>query len=535
MLQAGFLLCLLPVSHLAVAQTNNSANSARTTPGVALRSGLDPSNAAKRKKGVVAVRIWPSEDYSRITIESDEKLEATYTIQPKPLQMVVSIKKLQLGAELRNVVTKVQADDPNISTIHIAQKTTDTVQMVIDLKQGVRPEVFTLKPIAPYHWRLVFDLYPLTPTDPLADLIAERLQRFEATEPPTPEPAPAPAPQPSAQPTPPTAPPTPTLPPPAAPGRPAPLPPIKPPADGDLLGDWIRDNGNKLPPVAPPAPSQPPAITPRPRPTPPPPPPPPAPPKPRPAPAPSPVPTMRRTDRIIIVALDPGHGGEDPGAIGPAGTYEKVVVLQISLLLRNLINRTRINGIPMQTFMTRDRDFFVPLGVRVQKARRVKADLFLSIHADGFTSPKARGASVYALSRRGATSTTARWLADKENQSDMIGGVNVHSHDRQVQEAMLDMSTSVQVRDSLQLGNHIAQAMGRVAHMHKKQVEQANFAVLRNPDTPSVLVETGFITNPQEERLLRSRDHQAQLAEALLQGIQAYFRQNPPQARVRSV
>lgn len=244
---------------------------------------------------------------------------------------------------------------------------------------------------------------------------------------------------------------------------------------------------------------------------------------------------MRRTDRIIIVALDPGHGGEDPGAIGPAGTYEKVVVLQISLLLRNLINRTRINGIPMQTFMTRDRDFFVPLGVRVQKARRVKADLFLSIHADGFTSPKARGASVYALSRRGATSTTARWLADKENQSDMIGGVNVHSHDRQVQEAMLDMSTSVQVRDSLQLGNHIAQAMGRVAHMHKKQVEQANFAVLRNPDTPSVLVETGFITNPQEERLLRSRDHQAQLAEALLQGIQAYFRQNPPQARVRSV
>jgi N-acetylmuramoyl-L-alanine amidase len=235
------------------------------------------------------------------------------------------------------------------------------------------------------------------------------------------------------------------------------------------------------------------------------------------------------------VALDPGHGGEDPGAVGPAGTREKDVVLQIAHLLKERINGLNINGNPMRAFLTRDADFFVPLHVRVDKARRVQADLFVSIHADAFMTPTARGASVFALSQSGASSSAARWMADKENKADLIGGVNVKVQDPHVMRAMLDMSTTAQINDSLKLASAVLGEIGSVGKLHKGQVEQAGFAVLKAPDIPSVLVETAFISNPDEESKLRSGDYQEQLADAVVRGIQRYFARNPPLARSRPI
>ena len=236
-----------------------------------------------------------------------------------------------------------------------------------------------------------------------------------------------------------------------------------------------------------------------------------------------------KTDRLVIVALDPGHGGEDPGAIGPGGTREKDVVLQIALQLRD-----RINQQPnMRAYLTRDADFFVPLHVRVQKAQRVQADLLISIHADAFFTDRPQGASVFALSERGASSSAARWLANKENAADLVGGVNVKVKDVQVRKALLDMSTSAQINDSLKLGGAMLGEIGSVGKLHKPRVEQASFAVLRAPDIPSVLVETAFISNPDEEVRLRSPAYQAQLSDALMRGILRYFAKNPPLARNR--
>ncbi len=211
------------------------------------------------------------------------------------------------------------------------------------------------------------------------------------------------------------------------------------------------------------------------------------------------------------------------------------MVLQIAHRLRERINASVINGNPMRAFLTRDADFFVPLHVRVQKARRVQADLFVSIHADAFLTPTARGASVFALSQGGASSTAARWMADKENKADLIGGVNVKTQDAHVARALLDMSTTAQINDSLKLGSALLGEIGNVGRLHKGQVEQAGFAVLKAPDIPSVLVETAFISNPEEEARLRSDAYQEQLADALMRGIDRYFAKNPPLARSRTV
>jgi N-acetylmuramoyl-L-alanine amidase len=250
------------------------------------------------------------------------------------------------------------------------------------------------------------------------------------------------------------------------------------------------------------------------------------------APAPTPA---RRTDRLIVIALDPGHGGEDPGAIGPAGTREKDVVLRIAQRLQARINASTINGSTMRAFLTRDADFFVPLHVRVQKAQRVQADLFVSIHADAFFTPMARGASVFALSQSGASSSAARWMANKENRADLIGGINVQTQDANVARVLLDMSTTAQINDSLRLGGAMLGEIGQVGRLHKPRVEQAGFAVLKAPNIPSVLVETAFISNPEEEARLRSESYQEQLADALMKGILRYFAANPPLARNRSV
>jgi N-acetylmuramoyl-L-alanine amidase len=246
-------------------------------------------------------------------------------------------------------------------------------------------------------------------------------------------------------------------------------------------------------------------------------------------------PPVQKTDRLIIIAIDPGHGGEDPGATGPSGTREKDVVLQIAHRLRERINASSVNGNPLRAYLTRDADFFVPLHMRVQKARRVQADLFVSIHADAFLTPSARGASVFALSQGGASSTAARWMAARENRADLIGGVNIKNQEKLVAHALLDMSTTAQINDSLKLGSAVLGEIGNLARLHKGSVEQASFAVLKAPDIPSVLVETAFISNPEEEARLRSVAYQEQLADAIMRGIHRSFEKNPPLARSRSL
>ena len=422
-----------------------------------------------RGASIVAVRVWPAADYSRVTIESDRALVAKQFFVSTPPRLAVDIEGLDLDPSLRELVAKVQPDDPNIAGIRVGQNTPGVVRLVVDLKQAARPQVFTLAPVAAYQHRLVFDLYPAEAPDPLEALIAERLRDANSA----------------------TA---------------APLPASAP----DPLGDLIAQQSQRPEAPAPAAP----------------------PPKAR---APAVRTLARSTDRLIIVALDPGHGGEDPGAIGPGGTREKDVVLKVARQLRDRINATQVGGNPMRAFLTRDGDFFVPLGTRVEKARRVQADLFVSIHADAFTTPSARGASVFALSQGGASSSAARWLASKENEADLIGGVNVGSQDRHVQRALLDMSTTAQINDSLKLGSVLLGEIGGMARLHKPRVEQAGFAVLKAPDIPSVLVETAFISNPEEEAKLRSAAYQEQLADALMRGIVRYFAKNPPLARSRTV
>jgi N-acetylmuramoyl-L-alanine amidase len=228
--------------------------------------------------------------------------------------------------------------------------------------------------------------------------------------------------------------------------------------------------------------------------------------------------------------IDPGHGGEDPGAIGRRGTYEKNVTLSIAKKLKALIDEEP----RMRAALTRDDDYFVPLAVRVQKARRVQADLFISIHADAFSTPTARGSSVFALSEHGATSAAARWLAQHENEADLIGGVNLDEKDAVVRSAMLNMSQAAQINDSLRVGRSVLDGIGEINSLHKGSVEQAGFAVLKAPEIPSILVETAFISNPDEEMKLRSEQQQGQFAASILRGIKRYFAQNPPLARTKA-
>jgi len=233
--------------------------------------------------------------------------------------------------------------------------------------------------------------------------------------------------------------------------------------------------------------------------------------------------------RMLTIAIDAGHGGEDPGAIGRRGTQEKDVVLRIAQMLRE-----RVNAEPdMRAYMIRDGDYFVPLAMRVAKARRVQADLFVSIHADAVVRPQARGASVYVLSERGASSSTARFLARRENASDRIGGVNLSSRNREVRQLLLDLTTTAQIQDSSRLGHFVLSELGGVGQLHKPRIEQAGFAVLKAPDIPSILVETAFISNPHEERRLADSRYQARVADAIFRGLRNYLQRHPPAPRAR--
>jgi len=411
---------------------------------------------------IVAVRVWPAADYTRVTIESDAPLAERHFLADNPPRLVIDVDGLELSPALRELVGKVRADDPFIAGLRVGQNQPRLVRLVIDLKQATAPQLFTLAPVAAYQHRLVFDLYPTQERDPLLALIREKeLAEQKAAK-----------------------------------------------AVQDALGEFIGKVEKTPRAASAPPPQQTPA-----------------------PPPPPPAMAQAKIDRLIVIALDPGHGGEDPGAVGPSGLREKDVVLAIALQLRE-----RINALPgMRTMLTRDADFFVPLHERVRKARRVQADLFVSIHADAFMTPQARGASVFALSHNGASSSAARWMADRENAADLVGGVNIKAKDAAVMRTLLDMSTTAQIKDSLRLGGEVLGRIGKVGHLHKPRVEQAGFAVLKAPDIPSILVETAFISNPEEEAKLRDPRYQQQFVDALVTGIRRYFAKNPPLARHRTL
>jgi N-acetylmuramoyl-L-alanine amidase len=443
---------------------------------------------------IVAVRVWPAVDYTRVTIESDTALKTTPLFVANPPRLAVDIDGIELNPALRELVGKVRSDDPYITGVRVGQYTPTTVRLVLDLRQMVQPQVFNLQPVsaggARYQHRLVLDLYPTKVADPLEALIVDRLNGTHSNVPSM-----------TATPSVSTA----TL------GTPS-----------DPLGDLLASQNRQPQPLAAQAPASSTSGA--------------------NAPFTSAASVANNTgqgsERFIIVALDPGHGGEDPGAIGPRGTKEKDVVLQIAHRMRERINntviKTKYGNLPMRAYLTRDADFFVPLQVRVDKARRVQADLFVSLHADAFLTPQAKGASVFALSQGAASSAAARWMANQENRADLVGGLNIKTQDATVQRALLDMSTTAQINDSLKLGSEMLGQIRRIGKLHKPQVEQAGFAVLKAPDIPSVLVETAFISNPDEEARLTSESYQNELADALMKSIERYFSRNPPLARTRN-
>ena len=440
---------------------------------------------------ILAVRVWPADDYTRVTLENDSNLKATHFIVPDPQRLVVDIEGLELNPTLKGLVAKITSNDPYIKQVRVGQNRPNVVRLVFDLKEEVKPQVFTLAPIGTYNHRLIFDLYPIKAVDPIAAMIEKgewSPQGAPIEKPELPAPAPDPLAAQRAQLPPeavikPEAPviaavPAPVLPQPAVPQAPVPQPAVPHPAPASSLPEPARP---------------------------------------------------AKVVRMITIALDPGHGGEDPGAIGSSGTREKDIVLAIAKRLKFKLEEQP----NIRVMLTRDGDYFVPLGTRVDKARKVQADLFVSLHADAFIQPSARGSSVFVLSEKGATSSAARWLANKENLADSIGGVNMKGHDANLASVLLDLSTTAQINDSLKLGKAVLNEIGGIARLHKGAVEQAGFAVLKAPDIPSILIETAFISNPEEEAKLRDNGYQDEIAAAITKGIKRYFSKNPPLAKGR--
>jgi len=383
-----------------------------------VRAGAQPT--------LLAVRVWPAPDYTRVTLEykaaTSQPLNFNHLLLKDPNRLVLDIEGVEFNSVLQSLPGKISETDPQIRLIRAGRFKPEVVRIVIELKAEVKPQVFTLKPVGEYGHRLVLDLYPAEPPDPLMALLQKHGQGDPFATP-------------------------------AKPGKPA-----------------------------------------------------------------EPV-----VDRLVTVVIDPGHGGEDPGAIGHGGSYEKHVTLSIARRLK-----AKIDSQPnMRAVLTRDGDFFIPLGQRVAKARKVKADLFVSIHADAFIKPTARGSSVFVLSENGASSTAARWLAQKENAADLIGGVNIGVKDPHLARTLLDLSQTATLNDSLKLAKAVLGEIGDINALHKPHVEQAGFAVLKAPDIPSILVETAFISNPEEEKRLNDEVYQDKMADALLAGMRRYFKQNP--------
>lgn len=409
---------------------------------------------------VLAVRVWPAKDYTRITIESRESLVFTHQMVHNPERLVVDLEGIELNEILQSLPAKITGQDPYIQLIRAGRNRPGIVRLVIDLKSEIVPQIFTLKPVGEYGHRLVLDLYPTEPVDPLLALL-EKLSPEEAAAGG------------------------------AAPPAKADAKPAKKLAEAERKP--VEATRREAP--AEPAPPQQPAAK-----------------------------DDQGVTRLITIAIDPGHGGEDPGAVGAAGSFEKHVTLSVGRRLK-----ARIDTEPnMRAMLTRDADYFVPLQQRVAKARRVQADLFVSIHADAFISPTARGSSVFVLSDKGASSTAARWLAQKENSADLIGGINLGMKDDHLARTLLDLSQTAAINDSLKVGKAVLGELGGINRLHKGEVEQASFAVLKAPDIPSILIETAFISNPEEEARLNDEAYQDRMADAILRGLKRYFAKNPP-------
>ena len=413
---------------------------------------------------ISATRVWPAQDYTRITLESAAPLQFQLLALKNPDRLALDIDGINVNAALEELSNKIGGNDPYVKSVRVGRFKQGTVRLVFDLKADVKPEVFTLRPVAEYGHRLVLDIYPAQSTDPLITLL-EKNQAAPATF-----------------------------------------------AAAGATGAPTTASANKAieaPPAPdaarPPTPSNPPNA------------------------ASSATPKPARAERTLIVAIDAGHGGEDPGAKGRRGTYEKDVTLAIARRLKEVIDREP----NMRGVLTRDGDYFIPLQGRVQKARRLNADLFVSVHADSFIRPDARGSSVFALSEHGATSVAARWLAKKENEADLIGGVNLDVADPYLKQTLLDLSQTATINDSLKLARAVLDNLGKINTLHKGTVEQAGFAVLKSPDIPSILVETAFISNPAEEQKLTDDGYQQKLAEAIFSGIKNYFAKNPALSRAR--
>jgi N-acetylmuramoyl-L-alanine amidase len=453
---------------------------------------------------LLAVRIWPAPEYTRVTIEHDTPLRFNHFLlrDTKPLRLVVDIEGIDLTPQFAEQIKKIDASDPYIARMRVGQFRPQVVRLVVELKAPIDPQVFGLEPAGPYQHRLVLDLYPEGANDPLMALL--RAPHGADAEPNG------------------------VVNPPATgdtPGALAQAPNTDVPAGqaSSTSGDAMR--GNPAPAEPPQAPAGEPA-----------------------APAMTEMPgnaadesapaagnaeraTARRNARamrrLITIAVDPGHGGEDPGAVGKRGTYEKIVTLSIGRQLAALID----DRADYRVLMTRDADYFVPLAMRVEKARRVEADLFVSIHADAWVRSDAQGSSVFALSERGASSSAAAELARQQNDADRIGGINVASRNSLVSRVVLDLSTTAQISDSLRVGDSVLHELGGVNRLHRGHVEQAGFAVLKAPTIPSILVETAFISNPDEEARLRDQGYQRQMAAAVFNGIRSYFARHPPLVR----
>jgi N-acetylmuramoyl-L-alanine amidase len=383
---------------------------------LALQCAASPAIAGEV---VASARIWPARDYTRLTLESKAPLKFHLFSLAHPDRLVLDLEGVEPGEALNSLEGKVSGDDPYIGKLRVARNRPGVLRLVLDLKSEVKPQVFTLKPIGEYGYRLVLDVYPRVAEDPLLTLIESDSKTTPAYK------------------------------------------------DGAV-------------------------------------------------------------SRLATIVIDPGHGGEDPGARGRHGTYEKNVTLMIARRLKKLIDAEP----GMRAMLTRDGDYYLSLAARVEKARRVKADLFVSIHADAFVQPYARGSSVFALSERRATSEAARWLAKSENDADLIGGVNLDVKDRYLAKTLLDLSQTATIDYSLKLGQSVLSELGRVNTLHRARVEQASFAVLKAPDVPSILVETAFISNPQEEKRLTDDAYQDRLAHAILAGIKRYLAKHPPEPQL---
>lgn len=418
---------------------------------------------------VTASRVWPAADYTRLTIEATSEINQKITILKNPDRLVLDLEGIDLNANIKALSTAIAPSDPYIQQVRVANFKPGTVRVVIDLKVEVNPKIFTLQPAGQYKHRLVLDVYPLK--DPLSNILNNAdMGNPESIETPLAKTKPV--------------------------ETVKPVEPIAPLIQATETVKTIEQTLSAAPAEDTPITNK---------------------------------PATKNGARLITIAIDAGHGGEDPGAKGANGSREKDITLAIAKKLKQ-----QVDAEPnMRAILTRDSDFFIPLHGRVVKARNMQADLFISIHADAFVRPEARGSSVFALSEKGATSASARYLAKKENESDLIGGVSLDTKDMNLARTLLDLSQTATINDSLKLGKFVLSKVGEVNTLHKGSVEQAGFAVLKSPDIPSILVETAFISNPDEERRLNDDAYQEKLTAAILAGVKKYFASNPALAKTK--